>query len=104
MAIEYTATTAPDGRWHFVADASTGDVLIVESLELFASITGKVTGTSPRQRGHGVQPCATDGLPLRRGHRAAAATHSPAWTGHTRWTRFFRTVNVPLRCVGCTFL
>lgn len=44
MAIEYTATTAPDGRWHFVADASTGDVLIVESLDLFASITGKVTG------------------------------------------------------------
>ena len=47
MAIEYTATTAPDdGRWHFVADANTGVVLHVDNLVSYDydTITGTVTG------------------------------------------------------------
>jgi hypothetical protein len=44
MAIQYTAETAPSGKWHFVADASTGEVLHVESLVMFDAITGNVAG------------------------------------------------------------
>jgi len=48
MAIQYTADGAPSGKWQFVADANTGDVLHVESQIVFAdatnNVTGKVTG------------------------------------------------------------
>jgi hypothetical protein len=44
MAIEYTATTAPLGSWHLVADASTGEVLHVHSLIDYSTITGSVKG------------------------------------------------------------
>jgi hypothetical protein len=44
MAIQYTADAAPVGKWQFVADASTGDVLHVESLVVFANVTGTVKG------------------------------------------------------------
>jgi len=44
MAIRYTAEGTPVGSWQFVADATTGDVLHVESQIAFATVTGKVTG------------------------------------------------------------
>jgi hypothetical protein len=44
MAILYTADAAPVGKWQFVADASTGDVLHVESQVVFANVTGTVKG------------------------------------------------------------
>ncbi|MFZ5893929.1 MAG: hypothetical protein ACOY0T_22900 [Myxococcota bacterium] len=45
LAIEYTAESQnPPGKWRFVADAQTGDVLRVEDGVLFADVTGTVTG------------------------------------------------------------
>jgi len=44
MAIQYTAEAAPAGKWQFVADAGTGEVLHVESLVVFANVTGTVNG------------------------------------------------------------
>lgn len=43
LAIQYTADTSPVGKWQFVADAATGDVLHVESQLVFANVTGSVT-------------------------------------------------------------
>jgi hypothetical protein len=45
MAIEYTVKTLPGGKWHFVADADTADILDVDNLDVFAStVSGKVYG------------------------------------------------------------
>jgi hypothetical protein len=44
MAIEYTVETEPRGKWHMVADATTGDVLHVENLVAHLDISGKVEG------------------------------------------------------------
>jgi hypothetical protein len=44
MAIQYTAEGTPVGKWEFVADANTGDVLHVESQIVFADATNNVTG------------------------------------------------------------
>jgi hypothetical protein len=46
MAIQYTADASPVGKWQFVADASTGEVLHVENLIAFANVTGTVTGNA----------------------------------------------------------
>jgi hypothetical protein len=46
MAIQYTAETAPGGRWRLVADATTGEVLHVESLIVFDDVTGTVAGNA----------------------------------------------------------
>ncbi|HEX2657756.1 MAG TPA: hypothetical protein VHU40_05770, partial [Polyangia bacterium] len=46
MAIRYTVDTAPSGRWQLIADATTGDVLDVESLVVFADVTGTVAGNA----------------------------------------------------------
>jgi hypothetical protein len=45
MAIQYTADSTPVGKWQFVADATTGDVLHVENQIVFANATNNVTGT-----------------------------------------------------------
>lgn len=44
MAFQYTADTAPHGKWHVVADADTGEVLRTESLVVYDNITGTVKG------------------------------------------------------------
>lgn len=64
MAIEYFVETKPFGKWHFIADASTGDVLQVNSLIAFDNVTGRVTGN--RTQGAVAAECAptvTVGLP-----------------------------------------
>jgi len=43
MAIQFTADGSTFGRWEFVADAATGDVLHVESLTSHATVAGTVT-------------------------------------------------------------
>ncbi len=45
LAIEFVAESAsPPGRWRFVADASTGDILDVEDLIVFEAVGGTVAG------------------------------------------------------------
>lgn len=56
MAIEYKAETLPHGKWHFVADATTGDVLHVDNMLSYANVTGKVTGI--RVQGDVAAECA----------------------------------------------
>lgn len=55
-AMEYMAETLPFGKWRFIADAATGDVIHVESLIAFDNVTGRVTGN--RTQGAVAAECA----------------------------------------------
>lgn len=60
MAIQYTVDTLPYGSWDFVADASTGDILQVESRIVYANVNGWVSAKATQ--GDVAMECASAAL------------------------------------------